>query len=148
MRKILCIISIIGSLTASAQSLGAFKSKLATPAATNNATVSITEQGDVSSALAKVAHSNQRARIKGYRVCIFFDNGQDARGGAFSSKSLFDTSFSGVKSYVVYESPYYKVTAGNCVTAEEAIILMENIRSIFPKAFLKSEEILLSDLMK
>ena len=45
-------------------------------------------------------------------------------------------------------NPYFTVTAGDCVTAEEAIILMGRVRGVFPKAFLKNEELSVADLVK
>ena len=49
--------------------------------------------------------------------------------------------------YPVYENPYCKVVVGNCLTAEEAIILKGKIASTFPKAFVKSEEFSMADLL-
>ena len=39
------------------------------------------------------------------------------------------------------------VVVGNCLTAEEAIILKGKIASTFPKAFVKSEEFSMADLL-
>ena len=47
-----------------------------------------------------------------------------------------------------YENPYFKVSVGNCLTAEEAIILKGRVSASFPKAFLKNEEIAVSDLVE
>lgn len=49
--------------------------------------------------------------------------------------------------YPVYENPYFKVAVGNCLTAEEAIILKGKIASTFSKAFVKSEEFSMADLL-
>jgi hypothetical protein len=48
---------------------------------------------------------------------------------------------------MVYENPYFKVTVGNCLTEEEAIILKGRILSTFPKAFVKNEEFSIADLL-
>ncbi len=74
---------------------------------------------------------------KGHRVCIFFDNGPDARNGAIEAKKLFEETFPGIKVYMVYESPWFSVSVGNCLTTEEAIILKGRVSATFPKAFLK-----------
>lgn len=55
---------------------------------------------------------------------------------------------SDVKVYMGYENPYFKVSVGNCLTAEEAIILKGRVSATFPKAFLKNEEIAVSDLVE
>ena len=48
----------------------------------------------------------------------------------------------------VYENPYFKVSAGRCVTAEEAIMLLERVRVKFPKAFLMRETMRATDLLE
>lgn len=42
-----------------------------------------------------------------------------------------------MKVYVDYEIPYFIVSAGNCLTKEEAIMLKGRVSATFPKAFLK-----------
>ena len=54
----------------------------------------------------------QRLSYKGHRVCIFFDNGPDARSGAIAAKELFEETFPGIKVYMVYESPWFSVSVG------------------------------------
>ena len=143
MRRLTTFIAVIFAAAAfaplRAQSLDAFKERLAAPvvsdAAFGTARVTVTE------------YVGQRLRLRGYRVCIFFDNGQDARAGAFAAEALFKETYPGIMVYPVYENPYFKVAVGNCLTAEEAIILKGKIASTFPKAFVKSEEFSMADLL-
>ncbi len=134
-----------------AQSLPAFREHLAEPLAAaagyETAAVTVAEHGDAADAGAKAAQENLRLRFKGYRVCIFFDNGQDARAGAEAARALFASTYPETKVYISYNAPYFTVTAGDCVTAEEAIILMGRIRGTFPKAFPRSEELTVADLV-
>lgn len=135
-----------------AQSLEAFKRQLAAPLVgewlTGDARVVASEAGDAAQAVAEASRSGSRLRLRGYRVCIFFDNGQDARAGAVAAKSLFEQNYPGERVYMVYENPYFKVTVGNCLTTEEAIILKGRVSPTFPKAFLKNEELSLADLLR
>lgn len=96
-------------------------------------------------ALTQIDNIRQPSTVMGYRIGIFFDNGQDARGKANEAKGLFTSNFPTQPVYMVYESPYYKVSAGNCLTEEEAIMLFENIRKVFPNAFVMREKMDLSD---
>lgn len=134
-----------------AQSLDAFKERLAEPVVSHSAfgtaRVTVTEADDAAAAVAEAARNNVRLRLRGYRVCIFFDNGQDARAGAVAAKELFEEHFPDIRVYMVYENPYFRVTVGNCLTAEEAIILKGRLAGIFPKAFPKSEELSVTDLL-
>ncbi len=138
-------------LVGRAQSLDAFRQQLAEPQPTatlfGRAQVTVTENGDAARAIADASRASQRQRVRGYRVCIFFDNGQNARAGAVAARNLFEESFPGEKVQMVYENPYFKVTIGNCLTAEEAIILKGRVSAAFPKAFLKSEDLALSDFL-
>ena len=129
MRRLLflSLIFAAAALGASAQSLEAFRAQLAQPQVSGlrfgEARVTVTEHGDAAQAVAQAARSEQRLHLRGYRVCIFFDNGQDARAGAEAAKTLFEETYPGIKVYMVYESPWFSVSVGNCLTAEEAIIL-------------------------
>ena len=133
---------------AHAQSLDAFKQRLAQPTAGSAffdpARVLVSEHGDAARAVAQAA---QRLSYKGHRVCIFFDNGPDARSGAMAAKNLFEETFPGTKVYMVYESPWFSVSVGNCLSAEEAVILKGRVAQTFPKAFLKNETLAWDDLI-
>lgn len=147
------LILLFAALTrpARAQSLDAFKERLRSPVASQTtlgaARVLVTEHGDAARAVADASRSGSRLRLRGYRVCIFFDNGQDARAGAVAAKTLFEEKFPDIRVYWVYENPYFRVTVGNCLTAEEAIILKGKVSGVFPKAFPKSEELSVTDLL-
>ena len=82
--------------------------------------------------MSRESQSNDRIRFKGYRIGIFFDNGAEP-GQCVAAKQTFETAFPDIPVYLVYENPYFKVSAGNCVTSEEAIVLLGKIRSQFPE---------------
>ena len=103
---------------------------------------------DAARAVAEASRAEQRDRVSGYRVCIFSDNGPEAREGAFAAMKLFSETYPGVKAYMGYDVPYFKVSVGNCLTTEEAIILKERVSATFPKAFVKSEELSIGDFVK
>lgn len=139
---ILTLIFLCVSVSVRAQSLDAFKQRLAEPApgATlfGRAQVTVTEHGDAGRAVDEAARAGQRLYFEGYhRVCIFSDNGPAAREGAFAAKTLFEETYPDVKVYVDYEIPYFIVSAGNCLTKEEAVMLKGRVSATFPKAFLK-----------
>lgn len=143
----LTALTLLLTATAAAQSLERFKQRLAEPAAANGARVTVTEHGDAAQTLQRAARGNVRKSFRGYRVCIFFDNSPNARAEATKAKELFEENFRGVDLYITYDNPYWRVTAGNCLTAEEAIILKGKLATVFPKAFVKNEELTLADLL-
>ena len=101
MRRLTTFIAVIFAAAAfaplRAQSLDAFKERLAAPvvsdAAFGTARVTVTEYGDAEKAVDDASRVGQRLRLRGYRVCIFFDNGQDARAGAFAAEALFKETY-------------------------------------------------------
>lgn len=148
---IMLIVALAAAGSLRAQSLEAFKEQLARPAASEaalgTARVTVREDAQAARAVKELSSGETQLRFRGYRVCIFFDNGQDARAGAFAAEALFKETYPGIMVYPVYENPYFKVVVGNCLTAEEAIILKGKIASTFPKAFVKSEEFSMADLL-
>ncbi len=136
------------STPARTQTLELFKQRLAQPSATDGARVTAAEYGDAAEAAARAERNTTRLTFRGYRICIFLDNGQDARAEAMKAKTLFEETFPDTKVYLAYDNPYWRVTAGNCLTAEEAILLRGKVLSTFPKTFLKNEELSLSDLLE
>lgn len=133
---------------AEAQKLEAFKHRLALPSALGSGRVTATEYGDAAEAVAQAERIHPRTTFRGYRICIFLDNGQNARSEAMRAKTLFEESFGGTNVYLTYENPYWRVTVGNCLTTEEAIILKGKVTPLFPKAFVKNEELTLSNLLQ
>jgi len=75
-------------------------------------------------------------RITGYRVRIFFDNSQSARGRSSSVKTNFLASYPDIPAYWTYDEIYYKVTVGDFRTKSEAMIMLKKLQPDFPSAFL------------
>src|SRR5512138_1995871 len=47
--------------------------------------------------------------IKGYRVCIYYNSGQEARSGADQERARFISHYEDISSNKVFESPFWKV---------------------------------------
>lgn len=104
--------------------------------------VQFVEHGDAAQTVAALrAQSATQTSVPGYRVRIFFDNGQNARSQAAGAQEQFRALFPATPSYLSYENPYFKVTVGNCTSLEEAIILLASLEGAFPKAFIANEQI-------
>ncbi len=111
--------------------------------------LTVTESAEAKEALLKIEQSKRRSsQVNGYRVGIFFDNGQNARNNAQAAKTKFKESFPYEEVYMQYESPYYKVSVGNCLTEEEAIMLFERVKGVFPNAYLMREMLKLSSFVE
>lgn len=151
MRRLLFITAALcAALTAQAQKIGEFRTRLAEPyiddATGRVSRVYVREEGSAAEAV-RIADARPAERsVGGFRIVVFFDNGSSARADAekaiLSFKALYPEIYCGIR----YENPYFKVVAGNCITSEDAIMLLARIRPNFPEAYIMREEIKLSSL--
>ena len=109
--------------TVAAQGLGGFKNQLAAPDGSYGSRIQITEHGTAASAVSSMQTNQSGVKIRGYRVRIFSDNSQNARSAGQNALSRFRELYPGIPADMTYDTPYFKVTVGNCLTAEEATIL-------------------------
>jgi hypothetical protein len=107
----------------------------------DGAMVRVNESGSVRSAVSSVESRSRRGEVEGYRVVIFSDNGQYAGDNARNVLDGFRKNHPHINAYMVYESPYFKVSVGDCLSMEEALILMAQLTPHYPKAFPKRENI-------
>jgi hypothetical protein len=112
----------------------------------DGAMVRVNESGSVRSAVASVESRSRRGEVEGYRVVIFSDNGQYAGDNAKSVLETFKSNHPHINAYMVYESPYFKVSVGDCLTLEEASHLMQQLDDEYPELFPKREVIKFVDL--
>ncbi|MFR9594059.1 MAG: hypothetical protein SNI57_05865 [Rikenellaceae bacterium] len=145
-KTITSILLLTVAFLASAQTLEDFKDNLSTPSESGSS-VTITESYSAQSALRRIAATPKKSGFLGYRIGIFFDNSPTARAKADAAKELFESRFPAEEVYMVYENPYFKVSAGNCVTQEEAVILLDRIQRVFPKAYIMREQLAIKDII-
>lgn len=119
--------------------------QLASPTAQGGAVV-VTLNDEAQSIINGLNSQSKPDYIRGYRVGLYFDNGQDARANAEFVKRKFKNLYPHIKVYVNYENPYFKVAAGDCISQEEAVMLLEEVRPSFPKAFIQRDDIPIKDL--
>lgn len=124
------------SFTAAGQNIASLKSRMSDPIIPSEAVAKVTEHGSAASITARYDAQPKPATVQGYRIRIFFDNGQNARSQASTTEARFNNEFPGIPTYLVYENPSFMVTVGNYVTIDEALILWERVRKSFGTAFL------------
>lgn len=149
MRVITLILTIFALFTlcdmASAQSVEHMRQRLSERNEAD-AFVLVEEDDATASAVRAVENASRATKVSGYRVVIFFNNGQYAGDNANKAMEEFRAKYPNINAYLVYESPYFKVSVGDCLTMEEATILMNSFISDYPKAFPKREDIRLDEL--
>jgi hypothetical protein len=78
-----------------------------------------------------IATKKAQARtMQGYRLLIVNTN---KREEALDAKTKVYTYFPELSAYLAYQSPYYKLKAGNFKTRDEAESYQKSLNTIFPK---------------
>jgi hypothetical protein len=71
-----------------------------------------------------------------YRIRIFFDSGQNARGASEAAAARFRNLHPGVQVSRTFTDPFFKVTVGNYSSKAEAATALKSIQQEFPAAFI------------
>lgn len=145
MRYIVFLLALGFSLSASAQSVEQVRRGLLN-ATESGGSVVVIEGDGVRDAVLAVEAQRRSKEVSGFRIVIFSDNGQYAGDNAESVLKEFKALYPRINAYMVYESPYFKVSVGDCLSMEEAQILMAKIVASYPKAFPRRESIALEAL--
>ena len=87
------------------------------------------------------ARNAQRPGMDGFRVRIYRDLGKNARLQSQAAMDKVLTQFEGLRAYMTFDSPYYKVSVGDCRTRFEAYVLRQRLLPLFPRSFVVTERI-------
>jgi hypothetical protein len=103
----------------------------------------IVSDSRVTSLVAKhIAFNEARGSIKGFRIQIFFDSGNNSKSKAVSAMNEFKSKHSKVGAYLMFQEPNYKVRVGDFRTRMDAQRFLHEIAEDYPNAFVvKDNEI-------
>ncbi len=73
---------------------------------------------------------NARRTDKGYRIMIISTNSRDE---VYNAKAKVYTYFPELKAYVWYQSPYFRLKAGNFMDKKDAESYQKRLNSYFPR---------------
>jgi len=85
--------------------------------------------------------SASEEKIKGFRVQLCSESGNNARGVANSVKANFLRQFDGVAAYLIWESPNFKVRVGDFKNRLDATLFWKQIIENFPQAYVVADEV-------
>lgn len=145
MRYLFSFVALFLGLTASAQNIEAVKQELLKNSI-EGSYVNVMEDSGTRDAVRVVESQRRSKETSGFRIVIFSNNGQYASDNADKVLQEFKALYPHINAYLVYESPYFKVSVGDCLSMEEAQILMAKILPNYPKAFPRRESIKLEAL--
>jgi hypothetical protein len=108
----------------------------------------IVSDSRVSSLVAKhIAFNEARGSIKGFRIQIFFDSGNNSKSKAVSALNEFKAKHSKIGAYLTFQEPNYKVRVGDFRTRMDAQRFLHKIAEDYPNAFVvKDNEINYPDI--
>lgn len=103
--------------------------------------LSVEQSDTLRSALSAHVGRNERRSAEGldeqtFRIRIYLDNGQKARGGSEAAAAKFRRLYPGVPVSRTFSDAYYKVTVGNYSSRAEAATALKTIQKNFPSAFI------------
>jgi hypothetical protein len=78
----------------------------------------------------KTSKKSKARTARGYRLLVINTNSRDE---AVAAKTKIYTYFPELKAYLSYQTPYFKLKAGNFQTREEAERYRKNMATFFPK---------------
>jgi len=97
--------------------------------------------------LVRYTQINQRRRgTDGFRLEIFFGSDSKARESATRIKHEFNLIFPEIPSFVLFQTPNFKVRIGNFRNKSEALKSKATIASKFPNAFIVKDNIQFPEL--
>ncbi len=97
--------------------------------------------------LVKHSQINQKRKgLNGYRLEIFFSSETKAREQAVKTKNEFNIVFPTITSYLLFQTPNFKVRIGDFRNKSEALKAKAYIESKYPNAFIVKDVIRFPEL--
>lgn len=103
--------------------------------------ITVIEADGISSLVEKHVYLNEKQKIIGWRIQIFFDSGNNSKSKAYSKKGVFMAMYPDMSVYLMFQSPYYKVRVGDFRTRMDAEGFKQKLLGTFPDAFVVKDEI-------
>jgi hypothetical protein len=103
--------------------------------------VTVNQSRTMRSALDSYVSNNAAKKLSGFRIRVFFDNGQSARTRSESIARSISNGFPGIGVYRTFESPNFKVCVGDFRTKDEALKVYHALKATYPTAIILKETI-------
>jgi hypothetical protein len=79
---------------------------------------------------------SKRKGISGYRIRIYSNSGKQAYTEGPKVQAEFISRFEDVKTYYVFDSPFYSLYVGDFRTQSDAMKFLRSIEGLYPDAFI------------
>jgi SPOR domain len=81
---------------------------------------------------------------QGFRVCLYTGNNREE---AMAAKMKFMQRFSGIRSYMSYNTPYYKIKVGDFADKKMAQKSLKEFTKVFPAAFIVPDIVTIKNIL-
>ena len=87
------------------------------------------------------SNKNFDGKLKGYRVQIFFDSGNNSRIQATNIRNEFASRFPKISTYIIFKEPNFRVRVGDFRTRSDARGFQQLIVPLYPQSFVVKDDI-------
>jgi hypothetical protein len=103
--------------------------------------VTVNQSRAMRSAFDNYVSNNAAKKLTGYRIRVYFDNGQNARNRSEAIARSLSGTYPGLGVYRTFESPNFIVTVGDFRTRDEALKIYHSLKSSYPTAIILKDTI-------
>ena len=103
--------------------------------------VTVNQSSAMRSALDRYVQNNANKKLSGYRIRVYFENGQNARARSEAIARSVSAAYPGIGVYRTFESPNFKVMVGDFRTKDEALKVYQSLKASYPTALLLKDTI-------
>ena len=103
--------------------------------------VTVNQSRAMRTAFDNYVSNNAAKKMTGYRIRVYFDNGQNARNRSEAIARSLSGTYPGLGVYRTYESPNFKVSVGDFRAKDEALKIYHSLKSSYPTAIILKETI-------
>ena len=103
--------------------------------------VKVNQSQSMRSAFDSYVSNNASKKLTGYRIRVYFENGQNARGRSEAIARSISGSYPGMGVYRTFESPNFKVSVGDFRTKDEALKVYHSLKASYPTAIILKDTI-------
>ena len=103
--------------------------------------VTVNQSPAMRAAFDRYLAGNAAKKMSGYRIRVYFDNGQNARAKSEAIARSISAAYPGMGVYRTFASPNFKVSVGDFRTKDEALKVFQSLKSAYPTALILKETI-------
>ena len=103
--------------------------------------VKVNQSSAMRGAFDSYVSNNASKKMSGYRIRVYYENGQNARGRSEAISRSISNAYPGMAVYRTFDSPNYKVCVGDFRTKDEALKVYHALKASYPTALILKDVI-------